>query len=95
MAGKSPEQFGTLWYGGHPLIYDHICVAAGLLDTRGWGCDPDSVAVMTEGLIRRGGTRRQPWRFGDPDAKTRPAERGYADHFPVTVRLTVQPAAQP
>lgn len=91
MAGKSPERYGTLWYGGKPLIYDQICVSAGLLDPAGWSCDPDSVATFTEGLTRPGASRRQPWRFGDPGHGDR-SERGYSDHFPVTVRLSVQAA---
>lgn len=95
LSGKPPERYGTLWYGGKPLIYDHVCVTPGMLDARGWGCDPDSVTVVTEGLIRPGASRRQPWRFGNPDQKMNPSDRGYADHFPVAVRLTVQPAAEP
>jgi endonuclease/exonuclease/phosphatase family metal-dependent hydrolase len=95
MAGKPADRYGTLWYGGKPLIYDHICVSAGMLDRAGWGCEPDSVTTVTEGLIRSGATRRQPWRFGDPDQAVKPADRGYADHFPVAVRLTVQAAAAP
>ncbi|MGL4419611.1 MAG: endonuclease/exonuclease/phosphatase family protein [Gemmataceae bacterium] len=90
MAKKSPEKFGTLWYDGKPLIYDHIVVSPGMLDTNGWSADTESVATVTEGLIRRGATRRQPWRFGDPPADRRKAdERGYSDHFPVVVRLNV------
>lgn len=93
MAGKSPAQFGTIWYGGKPLIYDHICVSPGLLDSAGWSCDPDSVRTVTQGLIRPGSTRREPWRFGDPqNAPT--GGRGFSDHFPVTVRLTVAPVAK-
>ena len=90
MAGKPPAEYGTLWYGGKPLIYDHIVVSPGLLDAAGWACDPDSVRTVTDGLIRPGVTRREPWRFGDP--QTAPTGgRGFSDHFPVTVRLTVRP----
>jgi len=89
MAGKDPAKFGTIWYGGKPLIYDHVCVSAGLLDTKGWSVDPASVKTETDGLIRKGATRREPWRFGNPDKTTRPEERGYSDHFPVTVKIRV------
>lgn len=90
MVGKDPAKFGTLWYSGKPLIYDHICVAPGLLDGEGWSCDPDSVRTYRDGLTRAGATRPEPWRFGDPqNAPT--GGRGFSDHFPVTVLLKVAP----
>lgn len=91
-AGKDPARFGTAWYGGNPLIYDQICVSPGLLDAAGWTCDPDSVRTESDGLIRPGATRREPWRFGPPGQEPR-GGRGYSDHFPVTVRLRVAPPA--
>ncbi len=90
LAGKPPDRFGTHWYNGRPLIYDQICVSAGMLDGEGWSCDPDSVAVVTDGLTRSGATRREPWRFGGPRAPPS-GGRGYSDHFPVTVTLKVAP----
>lgn len=90
MSGKDPTKFGTLWYSGKPLIYDHICVSPGMLDDKGWSADPKSVATYTEGLIRKGSTRREPWRFGDPGKEVKDADRGYSDHFPVTVKLRVE-----
>jgi hypothetical protein len=90
MHGKDPKNFGTLWYGGKPLIYDHICVSPGMLDAKGWSVDPKSVATVTDGLMRKGATRREPWRFGNPDDKVKDADRGYADHFPVVVKLKVE-----
>jgi endonuclease/exonuclease/phosphatase family metal-dependent hydrolase len=89
LGGKPPNQFGTLWYK-KPLIYDHVCVSAGMLDAAGWSCDPQTVRVPTAGLIRPGATRREPWRFGNP-ANPPTGGRGYSDHFPVTVQLTVRP----
>ena len=95
MAGKSASQFGTLWYRGDPLIYDHICVSAGMLDDRGWSCDPDSVQTVRAGLVRPGASRPEPWRFGTPDPAVPLTDRGYSDHFPVIVRLRVAaPPAQ-
>lgn len=94
MNGKDPDKYGTLWYSGKPLIYDHICVSPGMLDTKGWSVDPKSVATYTEGLIRKGATRREPWRFGDPGKDVKDADRGYADHFPVTVKLKVEAKAK-
>lgn len=92
MAGKSPDKFGTLYYN-KPLIYDHVCVSRGMLDEAGWSCDPTSVQTVSDGLKRVGATRREPWRFGSPAAKLRDAERGYSDHFPVTLKLTVREPA--
>jgi endonuclease/exonuclease/phosphatase family metal-dependent hydrolase len=94
-ANRDPRQFGTIWFQNQPLIYDHICVSPGLLDGDGWGCDPDSVKTFTDGLIRPGATRREPWRFGDPNRDLRETDRGYSDHFPVTVTLTVAPKKAP
>jgi len=90
MNGKDPKNYGTLWYSGKPLIYDHICVSPGMLDDKGWSADPKSIATYTEGLIRKGSTRREPWRFGDPGKEVKDADRGYSDHFPVTVKLKVE-----
>ncbi len=94
LSGRPPEQYGTIYYRGPrsdgssgPLIYDHVAVSAGLLDSRGWSCLPESVQVPTEGLIRPGSRTRQPWRFGSP--KDDALGRGYSDHFPVTVVLRV------
>ena len=85
LAGKDPKDYGTHWHI-KPLIYDHICISPGLLDNEGWSCDPASIHTVTEGLIAPGAKHRQPWRFGNQkDTHT----RGYSDHFPVTVRLTV------
>lgn len=93
LAGKDPTKFGTLFYNGKPLIYDHICVSPGMLDGKGWSVDADSVRVPTEGLTRAGATRRQPWRFDSPKHEIKDADRGYSDHFPVLVKLKVGPKA--
>ena len=85
-AGKSPAQFGTHYYN-RPLIYDHICVSAGLLDDKGWTCLTDTAQTWTQGMIRPGSTLRKPWRFGNERDS---GGRGYSDHFPVTVKLRVQ-----
>lgn len=83
-ADKDPTRYGTLTYNKNPLIYDHICVSPGLLDDQRWSCDADSVVTYTDGLMRRGATYRQPWRFGNQRDS---GGRGYSDHFPVAVKL--------
>lgn len=93
LAGKDPAKFGTLYYNGKPLIYDHVCASPGMLDGKGWSVDSDSVSVPTEGLTRAGATRRQPWRFESPARQVKDAERGFSDHFPVLVKLKVAPKA--
>lgn len=94
MHGKDPKNFGTLWYNGKPLIYDHVCVSPGMLDDKGWSVDPKSVATYTDGLTRKGATRREPWRFDSPKKDIKDDARGYADHFPVVVKLKVEAAAR-
>jgi endonuclease/exonuclease/phosphatase family metal-dependent hydrolase len=88
LSGKDPKEFGTHYYN-RPLIYDHVGVSPGMFDTAGWGYDPDSVRVPTDGLIRAGSSGRRPWRFGTATDDAR--GRGYSDHFPVVVTLRVAP----
>jgi endonuclease/exonuclease/phosphatase family metal-dependent hydrolase len=86
MSGKDPMKFGTIWHEGHFYIFDHIAVSPGLLDSHGWRCDPDRLAVVNS-LTRPGDKQHRPWRFGNEHEKS---PRGYSDHFPVTVPLRVQ-----
>jgi len=87
LSSKPAEKFGTHYYS-KPLIYDQIGVSPGMLDAKGWSCDPETVRVPTEGMIRDTARVRRPWRFGDRDEN--PQNRGYSDHFPVVVKLKVQ-----
>lgn len=86
LSNKSADKFGTHYYS-KPLIYDQIGVSPGMLDAKGWSCDPESVSVPTDGMIRDKARTRRPWRFGDKDEN--PQGRGYSDHFPVVVKLKV------
>jgi endonuclease/exonuclease/phosphatase family metal-dependent hydrolase len=88
LANKPPEKFGTHYYS-KPLIYDMIGVSPGMLDTMGWSCDPESVRVPTDGMIRDTARVRRPWRFGGKGDN--PQGRGYSDHFPVIVDLRTAP----
>jgi hypothetical protein len=59
-----------------------------MFDNQGWGYDPASVRVPTDGLIEPGAKGRHPWRFGSPKDTH---NRGFSDHFPVVVTLKVAP----
>jgi endonuclease/exonuclease/phosphatase family metal-dependent hydrolase len=84
-AGKEADKWGTHYEKGRWFIFDQIVVSPGMLDRAGWSCDPASAAVVNQ-LIKPRDRLRRPWRFGSPKDKF---ERGYSDHFPVTVRLQV------
>lgn len=87
MANKDPKEFGTHYHSGHWYIFDQIAVSPGLLDSTGWHCDVDSVHTINS-LFRPGDRQHRPWAFGNERQKM---QRGYSDHFPVTVRLNVAP----
>jgi endonuclease/exonuclease/phosphatase family metal-dependent hydrolase len=84
-AGKDPHRIGTHYCQGKWYIYDQIVVSPGLLDSKGWSCDPES-AQTVDNFVRPRDKYRRPWRFGNPKER----EHGYSDHFPVTVRLKVE-----
>jgi endonuclease/exonuclease/phosphatase family metal-dependent hydrolase len=84
-AGKDPNAFGTHYNQTHWYIFDQIVVSPGLLDAKGWSCDPASVQTINT-LFRTGERHRKPWRFGN----SKDRDHGYSDHFPVTVRLKVE-----
>ena len=77
--------FGTHYYGGKWHIFDQLVISPGLLDHKGWSCSLKSVQTVNT-LFRPGDKHRRPWRFGTEHER---APRGYSDHFPVCVRLTV------
>lgn len=77
--------YGTHYYKKW-LIFDQIAVSRGMLDNEGWSCDRDSAKTINT-LYRQGDKVKRPWRFGSANEKY---PRGYSDHFPVTVRLSVR-----
>lgn len=86
-AGRNPDAgFGTHYYNGKWMLFDHIVVSPGLLDGQGWSCDADSAQTVNS-LVKAGDKKHRPWRFGSAHDKS---ERGYSDHFPVTAKLKVQ-----
>jgi endonuclease/exonuclease/phosphatase family metal-dependent hydrolase len=86
LADKELNEFATHYYQGRWYLFDQIVVSPGLLDNEGWSCDPASVRTINT-LHRPGDKKRRPWAFGGPHEKF---ERGYSDHFPVTVRLKAE-----
>ncbi|MFL5245686.1 MAG: endonuclease/exonuclease/phosphatase family protein [Gemmataceae bacterium] len=81
MAGKSALEFGTQHHK-QMAIFDQIVVSPGLLDQEGWTCDPDSINTLKDLTADQHG---YPKAYGN----RKHGERGYSDHFPVTVRLRV------
>ena len=80
---------GTIRYQRRWSIFDHICVSRGMLNERGWSCDPNSAAIFApSGFRARNG---QPKKFGNKNWR---GERGYSDHFAVTARLKIAAATQ-
>jgi endonuclease/exonuclease/phosphatase family metal-dependent hydrolase len=78
---------GTIYGRGRWSVFDHICTTRGLLDDRGWSCDPQAGTVFAPTEFRhKVGKRFEPFEFGSLKDK---GPRGYSDHFPVTVRLNV------
>ena len=82
MAGKSPREFGTHYYKEW-YIFDQLVVSPGMLDDEGWTCEVDSVRTVNQFTAQKNG---HPRAFGSE----KHGDRGYSDHFPVTVRLKVQ-----
>jgi endonuclease/exonuclease/phosphatase family metal-dependent hydrolase len=91
-ASWSGDPPGTIYGRGKWSVFDHICTTRGLLDDRGWGCDPNSATVFAPDQFRRESRRREPFEFG---SRNDTGPRGYSDHFPVTVRLTVDGVGSP
>ena len=90
---KDPYQFGTLNHNNQWHLFDQIHVSPGLLDSKGWTCEVETFRTEREQMENH---RGRPWRF-DEDFRGRRSydtkfsgERGFSDHFPVTVRLKVR-----
>jgi endonuclease/exonuclease/phosphatase family metal-dependent hydrolase len=82
MAGKSAASFGTIFHK-QLAIFDQIAISPGLLDDKGWTCDPESLRTINNLTADLHG---HPMAFGNRHH----GERGTSDHFPVTVRLRVE-----
>jgi endonuclease/exonuclease/phosphatase family metal-dependent hydrolase len=88
-ANWSGDPPGTIRGKGKWSVFDHVCVTRGLLDDRGWSCDPSTAKVFAPPEFRHG-KAGEPFRFGSPNFT---GPRGYSDHFPVTTQLKVAGAA--
>ena len=84
-ADKDPQEFGTHYYKKWH-IFDQVLLSPGLLDNKGWSCDPQSMHVFND-LHQAKDKKKRPWRFGGAHEK---GERGYSDHFPVMVKLRIE-----
>jgi endonuclease/exonuclease/phosphatase family metal-dependent hydrolase len=82
-ANKDPDEYGTHYHRDW-FIFDQIVVSPGMLDEKGWSVDPES-ATAVRTLHKRNDWQKRPWSFGTP----KHGDRGYSDHFPVTVKLRV------
>jgi endonuclease/exonuclease/phosphatase family metal-dependent hydrolase len=85
MANWSGDPPGTIYGKGHWSVFDHICATRGMLDEQGWSCDPKNARVFAAREMRHG-NRGAPFSFGK---RVHDGPRGYSDHFPVTVQLSV------
>jgi endonuclease/exonuclease/phosphatase family metal-dependent hydrolase len=87
LAAAADKGLGSHFDRGRWYLFDQIAISRGMLDGEGWSCDPQTATVVP--TPPRPGDRHSPhppWKFGGPRDK---AARGYSDHFPVTVELTL------
>ena len=79
---------GTIRHERKWYIFDHICVTRGILDNRAWSSDAKTASVFGPDPLRRNfrDGNYEPFKFGNKNWK---GDRGYSDHFPVTIQLSV------
>jgi endonuclease/exonuclease/phosphatase family metal-dependent hydrolase len=74
---------GSHHYEKKWMTFDQIAVSPGLLDDEGWTCETETARIINDLTADKKGF---PHRFGNEKDKH---ERGWSDHFPVSVRLKV------
>jgi endonuclease/exonuclease/phosphatase family metal-dependent hydrolase len=91
LADKAGKDVGTHYYRKW-YTFDQIAVSAGLLDdSQGWYCKPATAKIVSEFTeIKEGRLKGRPDRFGSKSEKIVLSERGWSDHFPVSVQLFVK-----
>jgi endonuclease/exonuclease/phosphatase family metal-dependent hydrolase len=85
-ADMNDRKHGTHFYNGKWEIFDQILISPAMLTESAWHCQPETAKIVSDLTADR---RGHPKRFGSPHDKIDLEERGYSDHFPVTVRLDV------
>jgi len=80
------KKIGSIYYHSKFELYDQIVVSPGMLDKKGWSCDPSSAEVYRHSPPAD--IKGHPFRFGS-EKDTKHA-RGYSDHLPVTIRLKLE-----
>src|SRR5207247_10475750 len=92
-AAPDPEKYGTLSHHNRWNLFDQILVSPAMLNGADWTCDPGTFHTEREKSQNR---RGRPWSFDEDDEGHRTYDkkfngnRGFSDHFPVTVRLKVK-----
>jgi len=85
-ADKIDGKRGSHFYNGKWEIFDQILVSPAMLAGSGWTCDPKTAKIVNDLTADHKG---HPKRFGNQHDKIDLEERGYSDHFPVSVQLKV------
>jgi endonuclease/exonuclease/phosphatase family metal-dependent hydrolase len=78
---------GSENYKGKWNTFDQIAVSPDMLGGGGWTCETETAKIVNDLTeYKEGRQKGHPHRFGNEKDK---GERGWSDHFPVTVRLKV------
>jgi endonuclease/exonuclease/phosphatase family metal-dependent hydrolase len=83
---QNDGKHGTHYFNGKWEIFDQILVSPDMLRDGHWTCDTASARIVDNLTADRKG---RPKHFGNEHDKMEINDRGYSDHFPVTVRLQV------
>ena len=93
---KSPKLFNPMWklvaeekythaYGSEYTILDQFMVSKGLLDKKEkLAIKDDSVTI---GKFKENSAGKKPKRFGRPSKKKSFNNKGYSDHFPISIKI--------
>jgi endonuclease/exonuclease/phosphatase family metal-dependent hydrolase len=84
-------EVGSYFYRGRWFQFDQVVVSPGMLDTEGWSVVADTARVHTTAPVPHYtiGAAEHPNAFDSRNDRRSLDQRGYSDHFPVTVRLRV------
>jgi predicted extracellular nuclease len=93
---KSPKLFNPMWklvangqythvYGSEYTMLDQFMVSKGLLQKKGELVIRDD--SITVGKFKENSTGKKPKRFGRPSKKSSFNDKGYSDHFPISIKI--------